>query len=128
MKGYIIRYEKISDEKVRPITTIYNENLLTKEDKENAIEIEKESEIRKQNKVGKNCIRYYNPQTGEWWLEYEDRPLSPEEMEVEEVKEQFREEGREEIRKFVQEAADLNELSGDARNKLENDGVLKKES
>ena len=120
-----IRTEKITDDKHRVTMHHPDPDKLTDKQKKNGFLVD--SVPGKEQKIGKSATRYYNPNTGEIWVEYADRPLSPEEMEVEEAKEMFREEGRGEIRKLVQEAADLPELNKEAREKLENDGVLKKE-
>ena len=74
--------------------------------------------------VGKSAVLYCNPETGETWFEQEDRPLTPEEMEVEEAKEMFRNEGREEVKAIVKEAAGMDELRGQARERLIEAGVL----
>ena len=120
-----IRTEKFTDDKHRITMHHSNPDKLTDKQKNGGYLVE--SLPQKEQKLGKSAVRYYNPNTGEIWVEYADRPLTPEEMEVEEAKEMFREEGRGEIRKLVQEAADLPELNKEAREKLENDGVLKKE-
>ncbi|MEW9096401.1 MAG: hypothetical protein AB2417_15090 [Clostridiaceae bacterium] len=39
------------------------------------------------NIVGKSSLPYINPQTGEFWYEYIDRPLTPEEIANQKVSE-----------------------------------------
>ena len=119
-----IRTEKITDDKHKIAMHHPDPSKLTDKQKKGGYLVD--SLPVKEQKLGKSAVRYYNPNTKEVYVEYNDRPLSQEEMETEEAKEIFKEEGRKEIRKLVQEAADMDELSGNARQKLEKEGVLKK--
>lgn len=59
----------------------------------------------REKRLGKTSRFVYDPDKEEVYVEYKDRPLTPEEMEVEEAKEKFREEGREEIKQKVYAAS-----------------------
>ena len=79
-----IRTEKITDDKHRITMHHTNPDKLTDKQKNGGYLVE--SLPQKEQKLGKSAVRYYNPQTNEIWVEYNDRPLSQEEMETEEAK------------------------------------------
>jgi len=79
---FIIRTQKINDEKHRIISYHPQPEKLTDEQKEGTYEVEEMPE--KEQRVGESGIRYFNPKTKEVWVEYKERPLSPEEVESEE--------------------------------------------
>ena len=79
-----IRTEKITDDKHRITMHHSDPSKLTSEQKKGGYLVD--SLPMKEQKLGKSAVRYYNPNTQEIWVEYHDRPLSPEEMETEEAK------------------------------------------
>jgi len=79
----IARTEKITDTKHRVISYHSAPETLTEAQKEGSITIN--SVPIPQQQVGKSTLLFCNPQTGEVWYEYQDRPLTKEEMETEEA-------------------------------------------
>lgn len=41
-----------------------------------------------EQKTGKTALPYYNPETGDFWYEYVDKPLTPEELANQKIQEQ----------------------------------------
>ncbi len=72
--------------------------------------------VEKENKKGKSALPYVNPQTGEFWYEYVDRPLTQEEI-IEEQSEQIAEQGRQ-----IRDISEQNDLL--LQMQLEKEGVL----
>ena len=79
-----IRTEKITDDKHRIVMHHPDLSKLTDKQKNGGYLVD--SLPVKEQKLGKSAVRYYNPNTKEVYVEYNDRPLTPEEMETEEAK------------------------------------------
>ena len=62
------------------ITLIHNApEKLSEEVKEQGLEVNSDDIPEKENRYGQRAVRYIDPDTGDMWVEYEDRPLTPEE-------------------------------------------------
>ncbi len=79
-------YEEETDIKAK-VMLIYNveppEELISKGNYITATNIEEPEQ-----KTGKNALPYCNPETGDFWYEYIDRPLTPEELANQKIQEQ----------------------------------------
>ena len=72
-------YEKETDTRAK-VMLIYHRQPTQEEIQEVGLPyIETENFYEPEQKFGKTGLPYVNPQTGEYWVEYVDRPLSTEE-------------------------------------------------
>ena len=76
-------HELVSAGKDKVTVIHYKPDQLSAEQKKAIILIENEALPKAENLTGKNAVLYVNPQTKELWYEYEDRPLTQEELLVE---------------------------------------------
>jgi len=62
------------------ITLIHNApEKLSDDVKEQGLEVNSDDIPEKENRYGQRAVRYIDPDTGDMWVEYEDRPLNEEE-------------------------------------------------
>ena len=62
------------------ITLIHNApEKLSDDVKEQGLEVNANDIPDREQREGKRAVRYIDPDTGDMWVEYEDRPLTPEE-------------------------------------------------
>lgn len=73
-------HEPVSEGKDRVTVIHYKPERLTAPRREAAMLIENEALPKAESRPGKSAVLYVNPQNKEPWYEYEDRPLTQEEL------------------------------------------------
>ncbi len=73
-------HEPVSEGKDRVTVIHYKPERLTASRREATILIEHEALPKAESRLGKRAVLYVNPQAKDLWYEYEDRPLTQEEL------------------------------------------------